>query len=155
MKKGKVSASVPERLVSGFLFSNDLNRVILVRCAIGGEHAGFLAGLSAVIREQETPEMAMSRILQSVGCSTVPVSSWSYFAHRFGDNTPVVEYVCGQADLWSVVPRGSDANVEIVTVMQLHPLRKDVLEEVPWLVAIAVNHLRHARPSFVSCAYMG
>ena len=154
MKKGKVSAAVPERLVSGFLFSHDLNRVMLVRCAIGGEHAGFLAGLSAVIREQETPEVAMSRILQSVGCSTVPVSDWSYFAQRFGDNK-TVEFVCGQADLRSVVPLGSDAKVEIVPVMQLHPLRKDVLEEVSWLVAIAVNHLRHTRPAFVSCAYIG
>ncbi len=144
--------------VCGFMFSADLSRVLLIRKLKPRWQRGKLNGLGGKIEAGETPSVAMRReFLEECGHDT---ATWHPFMVMKGaaggsaESFMVTFFVALAPEVEFLEMRSmEEEQVERVQVASIHPMRADMVENLPWLIPLAIDFLVDGRPSFVTAAY--
>lgn len=136
--------------VLGFAFSAHLERVLLIRKNRPKWQMGKLNGLGGHI-ESESKYVAMVReFKEECGCDTTE-QQWSYFCRMDGVDF-TVHCFSTIADLLMCKTTTSE-RVEIILVNEIKNLRLEMIENLPWLIYLAVDHLQDGRPNFTVSDY--
>lgn len=142
----------PKTYVAGFLFDFSLERVALIRKLKPEWQAGLLNGIGGKIEEGETAMDAMVREFKEETGSYV--SEWRHYLSMQAAREQgwSVEFFCAIGDLNDL--RSIEAEqIEIVALDEIHPLRHDMIENLPWLIPLALDSLMDGRPAFTTCNY--
>jgi 8-oxo-dGTP diphosphatase len=136
--------------VAGFLFDKALAKVALIRKNKPAWQAGLLNGIGGKIEEDdETPLDAMVREFREE--SGVTQLDWSYFAKLSGPDW-CVHFFAARGPVM-VCKSMTDEKVEIIPVTSFQPHSNGIIENLPWLISLAVDHLTDGRPVFVEARY--
>jgi len=144
--------------VVGFMFSTDLMKVALIRKLKPAWQQGKLNGVGGKIEQGESGFAAMCReFAEETGYKTT-IEEWGHFAEMFGDNDggegafKVDFYAAITGDI-GLLRSTTQEQIEIVPTAYLSPMSFGVVENIPWLVSLAVDYMRDGRPCFVTAAY--
>lgn len=134
----------------GFMFDSSFTRVALIRKNKPEWQKGKLNGIGGHI-EEESPVDAMCREFMEETTYTGLIA-WNEYAHLTGCDFDVFCFAC-IGDLRKVQSKTDEA-VEIVEVFSIHPLRNlDMIENLSWLVGLAVDCLMDNRPNYAKVEY--
>ena len=152
----KVPESV-HRYVVGFMFSADFEWVALIRKQKPLWQAGLLNGIGGKVEPGEEPFGAMTREFEEEAGLETERSLWTSFCSMGGVNDDgkdefLVNFFACIGDL-SLLQSQEQEQIEIVDTDSITAVRRDCLENLPWLVALAVDCLRDGRPYFVLAKY--
>ncbi len=136
------------------MFSHDFREVALIRKTKPEWQAGLLNGIGGKIEPGEGPLVAMVReFREETGCETGAKSEtrWSHFV-TMGDGSWSVDFYATTGDLWALMSQ-EEEKIEIVKVDDVWPKREEMIENLPWLIALAIDHLVDGRPNFANVDY--
>lgn len=143
--------------VLGFMFNEDLSKVALIRKNKPTWQKGKLNGIGGKIERdrvsllEEMPVDAMVReFLEETGKKTLS-TEWTQFASMLGQEWEVKCFVSigNLLDLKTT----TDEKIEIVDTKNLIALREQSVENIIWLIYLAVDVLEDCRPYFVNVFY--
>lgn len=134
--------------VVGFLFSSDLKRVALVKKNRPEWQAGLLNGIGGKIESGETPLDAMTREFQEE--AGVLITQWKHFANMSEDDQFALDMFATAGDV-DLVATKTDELVDVYDVADIQKL--NTVENIPWLLLLAVDVLQDGRPDFVKINY--
>lgn len=137
-----------QKYVVGFLFSFDLSQVVLVTKNRPQWQAGLLNGVGGKVEGNESLTAAMTREFREE--ADAHVSEWSHIANMTDDLTFSVDVFASTFDL-SSVGSATDEHVAIYHVSDI--LTQKTVENVPWLILMAIDALQDGRPGFVKINY--
>lgn len=140
------------RYVAGFVFSPSFEQVGLIRKNKPVWQAGLLNGIGGKIEENETPVEAMVREFSEETLSTSSRDQWKQFAVIGDDKGFEVTFFAMIGATYHLRPRESE-QVEVLRVRDIHPLRTDMIENLPWLIAMAIDHMQDGRPTSANITY--
>lgn len=143
-----VAEPTPVSYVVGFLFSNCLTRVALITKNRPAWQAGCLNGIGGKVEPGETPLAAMSREFHEE--AGVLLHDWRHFASMSEPGRFALEMFATVGDV-DAVRTHTDEPVTVLTVMEA--LQQPTVENLPWLLLLAVDHLQDGRPGFVNIQY--
>lgn len=139
------------------MFTEDLQVVALIRKLKPSWQKGKLNGIGGKVEEGEHPSEAMAReFLEETGHSTCP-TQWSHYCMMLGKNDGGDEpfqvdfFACRTPDI-GLLKSMEEETIEVHTVYSLGGSLA-MVENLSWLVALAVDHLQDGRPSFVQAFY--
>src|ERR1017187_4254100 len=128
----------------GFLFNKKLKKVALIRKQRPEWQKGKLNGIGGHIEDGEIPSVAQTReFFEETGLS---YDGWVNFCRLNGDDFCVYCF-SGIGDLSSLQTK-TDETVEIVSVAKINKLKDSMIENLPWLIALAIDNINDGRPSF-------
>ena len=135
--------------VVGFYFSPGLDKVALIRKTRPAWQEGKLNGVGGHVEAGESPQEAMVReFAEETGHVT---HRWHYYARMKGpDFTVDVFTVSGPLEK---LKSTTEEKIEFVIVEEVGPLRNDVIENLAWLIGLALDHLVDGRPMFSEIKY--
>lgn len=137
-----------KRYVAGFLFSEDFERVALIKKNRPDWQKGKLNGIGGHIEEPESPIEAMTReFLEETGATEL---EWIKFALLYEVDVFDLHFFCGVGDLTKVKTK-TDEEIEIIRVDELKEY--DTIENLSWLVDLAIDVLKNGRPKFAVIEY--
>lgn len=146
------------RYVVGFMFSEDRSAVALIRkCKPEWQH-GKLNGIGGKIEPNEDAVQAMVReFKEETGADTEP-GEWKHFAEAIGVNNgdEAEEFHCDFFASVGSLQRLRSAEYEQVELWQIglmHLPSASSVENVAWLLRLALDHLADGRPGFVTAIY--
>ena len=154
-----------KEMVLGFLFSEDLQRVVMIRKTHPEWQRGRQNGIGGHNKPGEYSAIAMAREFEEETGLHVHPFTWSHYARLelwkdlVDDKTPVsiVEVFAARGDV-DAARTTTDEVVEVENVRVLHagrgPGSPGLVENVPWLVGLAVDHLTDGRPAFSTILYL-
>lgn len=146
------SGSAPfARYVAGFLFNASKNEVALIRKNKPAWQRGLLNGIGGKIEAGEEPMAAMIREFREETTIHHNENTWRHFARLCGPDF-AVEFFAGCGDL-DILISAEEEQVERVMLTAIDPLRGDMIENLPWLISLALDHLNDGRPNFVEARY--
>jgi 8-oxo-dGTP diphosphatase len=143
--------------VVGLMFSNDLSQVALIRKNKPAWQAGKLNGVGGKVEKNEPPYVSMIReFAEETGLLTTRVQ-WKRFLKMGGENDGGderfhIDFFATVGDL-SLLQSMEAEKIEIAFTSEIHALRTDVIENLPWIVALAVDFLQDGRPGAVTAEY--
>lgn len=131
--------------VTGFMLSNDGQRVVLIRKRQPSWQQGWLNGVGGKIEPGETPAQAMAReFLEETGVQTDP-ASWQPFVELDESGLAYVHFFFCRDDAGVEAARTMEA--EPVEIHAVQPLPDDVLHNLRWLIPMALDpQLRFENP---------
>lgn len=138
------------KYVAGFMFSRDLASVALIRKAEPEWQRGKLNGVGGKIEEGESSVAAMQReFAEETGwCTSSHI--WRHFAALSGPDWSL-DFYFSKGDL-ALVDSREEEKIEIIAVDSIAQ-RSDVIENLPWLVGLALDALHDGRPVFATISY--
>lgn len=143
--------------VAGFMFSKDKMTVALIRKNKPECQAGKLNGIGGKVEDGEEIQDAMIReFREETGVATLR-SQWKHYCTMGGNNDGGTGRF--QVDFFTTLDDPTrlksmeDEKVEVIRTSDMHPMRRDVIENLPWLIALALDHLHDGRPGFVAANY--
>lgn len=123
--------------VTGFMLSNDGQRVVLIRKRQPSWQQGWLNGVGGKIEPGETPAQAMAReFLEETGVQTDP-ASWQPFVELDESGLACVYFFFCRNDAAVTAARTMEA--EPVEIHAVQPLPDDVLHNLRWLIPMALD----------------
>ena len=138
------------RYVAGFLFDSALAEVALIRKNKPAWQSGLLNGIGGKI---ETGETALDAMLREFNEETgADVRGWKHFALLKGADFSV-DFFAHIGDL-SGLKSQEEEKIEIVRVDDIVVCQGGMVENVPWLIGLALDHLSDGRPHFVAVQYL-
>jgi 8-oxo-dGTP diphosphatase len=141
----------PARYVAGFMFDHERSEVALIRKAKTAWQKGLLNGIGGKIEVGETPEQAMVREFgEETGCANTE-QSFRHYALIHGAGWSV-DFFYTIGDL-SQLRTMEEEPIERVKLLDIHVLRSDMVENLPWLISLAIDQRDDARPSFATVRY--
>lgn len=138
--------------VLGFLFSPDKENVLLIRKNRPVWQQGKLNGVGGHIDGSESPVVAMVREFKEEAGLATEARRWIRFAIMSEEGEFYVHCFAAEGDL-SSVRQCTDEKLVFESVRGLHAHRKDMIENLPWLIALAVDCLTDKRPQIVAVTY--
>lgn len=137
----------------GFLFSFDKQQVALIRKNRPDWQKGRLNGVGGHVEIGETSIQCMEREFgEEVDYPAAFKTAWYPFVAL---NSPEFFMDCFVAlgDLTGIRAK-TDEEIEIINVEDIHPLRnKDMIENVPFLISMAIDFIEDGRPSYSTIQY--
>lgn len=137
--------------VAGFMFSKELDWVSLIRKTKPAWQNGLLNGVGGKIEEGESHEFAMHREFKEETGHQLQWGDWKYFCVLSGPDFRV-HFFTAVGDL-KALNSMEDEKLELIHLSQINLLRKDMIENLPWLISLALDHLNDGRPKFVTAEY--
>ncbi|WP_419595342.1 NUDIX domain-containing protein, partial [Thiolapillus sp.] len=135
--------------VVGFLFSEDLEWVALIRKARPEWQAGLLNGIGGHIENtDESPLHAMRREFKEE--AGVYVEDWQHYARLSENGQFTVDFFYASGDLGELRTT-TDESIVVIGVNTLDTYK--IVENVSWLVPLAVDCLVDGRPGFAEITY--
>jgi len=137
----------------GFLFNFDKNRVILIRKLKPAWQFNRLNGVGGKVEPGETSLQAMYReFREEVFYPSKEEPKWKQFA-TLDCKDSIIDCFATVAEM-TYVDSKTPEKVEIVDVEKITPLRtKDLVENVPWMVSMAIDFLEDGRPASAIITY--
>jgi 8-oxo-dGTP pyrophosphatase MutT (NUDIX family) len=135
----------------GFLFDNDLSKIVLIRKLKPIWQYNLLNGVGGSIERGETPIVAMDREFREETTYAGEDIDWKYFALLNGGEFKVSCFAA-KSDNVDLKARTAEA-IEVCDIDKLEYLRKQMIENLPWLINLAVDHLQDGRPIFADIKY--
>lgn len=153
---GGVERAELKHYVAGFMFDHGRTRVALIRKAKPAWQRGKLNGIGGKVEAGENVFEAMVReFMEETGYETT-VAQWEQFLRMAGENDDGgnfrVDFFATIGDLTRVRTMEAEP-VEIVFLTDVHAVRKDMIENLPWLIPLALDYLDDERPHFVDAHY--
>jgi 8-oxo-dGTP diphosphatase len=148
MSEMKHSAEPKTEYVLGFMFSAAFDRVALIRKNKPDWQRGKLNGIGGKI-ESESKYLAMIREFKEECGYQTHREQWDYYCRMEG-NGFTVHCFATVGDL-SMCKTCESEKVEIVYVK--HLLTERMIENLPWLIHLAIDYLEDRRPLFTVAAY--
>ena len=148
--------------VVGFAFDADLHYVSLIRKNKEGWQKGLMNGLGGHVDEGETPEQAMVREFLEEGDVATNADQWIYFLDMIGSKDPAKpgESKSYRVRCYCAVLAESPKEREIeeglivrFPVRAVFPGRSDMLDNVPFTVALAHSTLVSGNPIHTTAVY--
>ena len=122
--------------VTGFMYSTDKRRVVLIEKINPQWQRGHLNGVGGKIEKDETPEMAMSREFEEeTGVATAP-EAWRVFAVINGGQEYKVYFLCTIDDNLS---QAKTVEAEKVGIYDVADLPQNVLHNLRWLIPMSLD----------------
>lgn len=137
--------------VAGFMFDYEKTQVALIRKLKPKWQAGLLNGVGGKIEEGETNFEAMVREFKEETELELPEGAFRYFAELKGPLFSV-DFFFTTGDL-SLLKSPEEEKIELINLGQIHVLRADMIENLPWLISLALDILNDGRPNFVTAEY--
>jgi len=144
--------------VLGLMFSEGFQKVALIKKKRPLWQENRLNGIGGEIKNGESIHQAMVReFFEETGVKTKE-NDWGHFSDMYG-----VKVIEGTAITWlvSILASVSDLSfleekeeVVVVDVNTISPLRnKDMIENLPSIISLAIDYLEDKKPSFVEIQY--
>lgn len=143
-----------QQYVVGFLFDESLQRVALIRKNKPEWQKGKLNGIGGKVEYREPIADAMAReFKEETGMSTG--GSWSYYAEMdLPDWNVQVFAATGYLDRLKCGDESpEEEKIEIHSVLDVCNGSLAIVENLPWLIRLAIDHLTDGRPDFVEIKY--
>lgn len=149
------------RFVVGLMFDNSLQTVVLIRKTKPKWQVGKLNGVGGKIEDGESEIASMVREFhEETGVVTQP-HIWQPFLKMHGKENGDNGRVTGQFEVIffcaygfvSVVKTTTDEVVEKHSVRDVMAGNCATLENIPWVIGLAVDFLKDGRPSFTVANY--
>lgn len=138
------------RYVAGFMFSRDRAEVALIRKNKPAWQKGLLNGIGGKIEDGESARQAMIReFWEETGSKSQ--ESFRHFALIHGP-TFSVDFFYTVGDL-NELRTMEEEQIERVRLADIHVLRADMIENLPWLISLAIDQWDDARPAFATVRY--
>ena len=144
----------PHRYVLGFLFSPDLNSVLLLRKARPDWQAGKLNGVGGKIESTDRSALAaMQREWSEEMKSAAPGDvNWQHFASMNGPDW-LVEVYAATGDLQRAESASPNEPALIMPVEGVWGRRSELVENTEWLIALAVQVGHHGQPGWTQAFF--
>jgi ADP-ribose pyrophosphatase YjhB (NUDIX family) len=148
--------------VMGLAFTADLKNVALLRKKEPVWRAGKMDGLGGRVEEGETPEIAMVREFAEEGGVATNADQWIYFMDKIGERD---QAKTGQKESYRVrcyctvvaeLPEEREIEEGFIlraTVNSIYPGRSDVIDNIPFTVALAHCVLVGGKPLHTTARY--
>lgn len=147
--------------VVGFMFDGDLSRVSLIKKNKPEWQRGKFNGIGGKVEDGETPLTAMVREFQEESTMITDREQWSHFLRmegkENGDNGRVdgafrVDFYCTTGNVDRLFC-ATEEEIEVHFVTAVMSTSMPTLENIPWVVALAIDHMRDGRPTFTTASY--
>lgn len=147
-----------KKYVVGFAFSPNYQDVLLIEKRKPAWQAGKLNGIGGKIESGEQPIDAMVREFREECGLQTTVSDWLHFMHMHGGENDdggkfEVHFFCTTTAAIHSYASLTSEPVEIEGVNNITPLRLDMVENLPWCIALAIDSHKDGRPKFTNCIY--
>ena len=145
------------KYVLGFMFSKNLEQVALIHKLNPKWQRGKLNGIGGKIEKDETSITAMIReFTEETGYGTNPLQ-WQYYAELKGENEDGgscfhVDVFTTTGDL-SLLKSMEKELVQIINIEDVRLIQKAMIENLPFLLALAIDSLTDGRPEFTTIRY--
>jgi 8-oxo-dGTP diphosphatase len=149
--------SETKHYVAGLMFSYDRQQVALIRKQKPEWQRGKLNGVGGKVEAGETAIEAMAReFKEETGCQTAE-ESWKLFCVMHGNNDGGegsfrVDFFTNTGPL-SYLVSTEEEKIEIIQTDSVHATRGDMIENLAWLIALAIDHMHDGRPAMVEVIY--
>lgn len=130
--------------VAGFVFSADFEQVALIRKNKPEWQAGKLNGIGGKVEAGETTIAAMNREFAEEASGAT--QDFVGFATLGDGETFDVRFFAGVGEPDCLIS-SEDEKIEVVQVRDIHALREDMIENLPWLIALAIDKMQDGRPN--------
>lgn len=140
-----------KKYVVGLVFDEHRNKVALIRKNRPAWQAGKLNGLGGKVEENESFLTAMIREFKEESGVETNEEDWKAFCDLQGEDFFIRLFASIQ-DL-SKLKSVEDEQIEIVDISDLSLGRNDCVENLVWMVGIALNHLDNGRPIYTYVEY--
>ena len=137
----------------GFLFSSDKKKVVLIRKNRPTWQSGRLNGVVGHVQDGETAEVCMHlEFHEGVWYNFLSAPTWHRYA-TMDSKDFVIDCFAATGDV-NACHGKTDEAIEIIEVNQINALRVvDMIENLPWLIAMAIDFLEDGRPAFAHIKY--
>jgi 8-oxo-dGTP diphosphatase len=126
------------RYVLGFLFSEDMNQVVLILKNRPKWQAGLLNGVGGKVEENESLEQAMQREFKEE--TNVDIDSWTGFAYMEGPDYTI--HCFSTVGDVSMIETITDEPVMVIPIDRLHTMT--IVHNLRWLIPLALdNNVQH------------
>lgn len=157
----RISSKTIESYVVGFAFDNDANKVALIRKQKPAWQKNLLNGIGGKIEKGETKFSAMVREFKEETGHSTTVIDWHPFATLRGDSSDgVFEVFC----FWTTVNHLSSLNnpeapqsgewIEYILIFDIKHTRKDMIDNLSWLIGLALDNRKDGRPAYTTAQYI-
>lgn len=143
--------------VIGFMFSEDGGQVVLIEKEKPDWQKGKLNAPGGKIEPEETPVEAMVREFKEETGYQTTTSDWAHFARMEGNNDGgegqfFVECFAITGDVQQVSTQ-EEEKIWVMSTSDITRLGHKMIENLPWLMHMAIDHLNDGRPSFAIITY--
>jgi 8-oxo-dGTP diphosphatase len=142
--------------VVGFLFSADFERVVLIRKKRPKWQRGQLNGVGGKLEDGESVYKAIARECREECGLRVSAKRWRCYLKMEGvnlDNKPFRVFFMAAVGNPAKATATTDEAIEVVYVRDISPLRSDLVENVCWTIALAIDSLQDGQPDFTKATY--
>lgn len=137
----------------GFLFNEEKTQVALIRKLRPEWQKGKLNGIGGKIEEGESALYGMQREFgEEANFPEYYLLDWKEFALIDNPNYAVHCFTAICSDLFAIDSK-IDEKIEITRVDALHPWRIDILDNISWLVPMAIDFVNDGRPGYATITY--
>lgn len=146
-----------QRYVVGFMFNEKRNQVALIRKLKPEWQRNKLNGIGGKVEEGEPHIEAMVREFKEETGYTTMRHNWFRFCEMSGgendDGGPFeIHFFATHGDL-SKLESVEKEQVELHFVSDMHPMRPSMVENLSWLIGLAIDHLTDGRPLLAIAKY--
>lgn len=136
--------------VVGFAFSENFESVALIRKNRPEWQKGLLNGIGGQVDPYEGPHEAIVREVHEE--SGVMIEDWRHYATLNGKDFCVDMFAC-KTDQLPNMRSMTDEEIVITDTALIHVIKGDAVENLAWLVGLAIDSLHDGRPSFTMSQY--
>lgn len=133
------------------MFSKYCHNIALIRKNKPKWQAGKLNGIGGKVEFGETPTVAMVREFKEETGMDTTIGQWTPFLFQQGSNfTNEVFYTRGDLDQLQNI---TDEKIVIRDICNINLFDKDLLHNVNWMIALAIDSMRNEGPNYISVGY--
>jgi 8-oxo-dGTP diphosphatase len=138
--------------VAGFMFSADKRHVALIKKSKPDWQKGKLNGIGGKIEDNETASEAMAREFWEETGWDEEAQNWNHFLTMKGTGWSVI-FFCIVGDLEQLVTQEEEPIVVIEVSSVTADRTDDMIENLPWLIPLAIDSMADGRPAFSTIQY--
>jgi len=140
------------KYVVGFAFSFGITKVVLIRKNNPSWQKGLLNGIGGKIKNNESRTQAMAReIYEETGVKTKE-TQWLYFAQMTDYKTFCVDCFSIRENI-DKCHTTTNEPIEIIEINHLKIKPIDTIENLTWLISLAIDSILDERPKFTKVEY--